>query len=372
MLSNRTTVTPGSNTTVVTSTSETTSAPVATQTTIVETRDWRTLATPPLAARDDAAVAWTGSEVLVWGGGTYNSTPFADGAVYDPSTDSWTKMPETPLTARHDPISAWTGTEMVVWGGIDSTTLADGAAFNPATNMWRTISSAPIDGVVATMASKVWTGNELIIWGGDGPDGQPRANGAAYNPATDTWRTVATSPLLPRHEAATVWTGSEMVLFGGAPAEGQPGYAPYSDGAAYNPSTDTWRTIAVSPLGGRIAPATWTGTEMLVVAGRDRDSNGMFAFGDGAAYDPATDRWRKVADGPAHPGFQATWTGEAMVLLAKGGLYRYDPETDTWTNPDVNQFPGQGSLLWTGRELILFGVTFNGTEPSSVLASVVP
>jgi hypothetical protein len=344
-LSNRT-VEPTSNTTLAASTNEATRVPVAASTTIVVGRDWRTLPTPPLSARDDAAVVWTGTEVLVWGGGAYNSAPFADGAVYDPATDSWTMMPAAPLAARHDPVSAWTGTEMVVLGGIDGALFADGAAYNPATNTWRAIASAPLDGIAATMASTVWTGTELIIWGGDNADGQPRATGAAYNPSTDTWRTVAPSPLLPRHEAATVWTGSEMVLWGGAPAEGG--------------------------LDARIAPAVWTGTEMLVVAGRNHDRDGMFAFGDGAAYDPAADRWRKVADGPAHPGFQATWTGEAMVLFAKGGLFRYDPATDAWTDPDVNQFPGQGRLLWTGRELILSGTTYTGTEPSAVLAAVAP
>lgn len=376
-LSNRT-VEQATNTAIATSTTEATHVPVtasttiAASTTIVVGRDWRTLATPPLSARDDAAVVWTGSQVLVWGGGSYNSAPFADGAVYEPANDSWTIMPAAPLAARHDPVSAWTGTEMVVWGGIDGAQLADGAAYNPAANTWRAIATAPLDGVAATMASTVWTGTELIIWGGDDAAGQPRATGAAYNPSTDIWRSLAASPLLARHEAATVWTGSEMVVWGGAPADGGPGHAPFSDGAAYNPSTDTWRTIAVSPLAGRIAPAVWTGTEMLVVAGRNSDRDGMFAFGDGAAYDPATDRWREVADGPAHPGFQATWTGEAMILFAKGGLFRYDPATDAWTDPDINQFPGQGRLLWTRRELILSGTTYTGTDVNAVLAAVTP
>jgi N-acetylneuraminic acid mutarotase len=366
-LSNRT-VEQTINAAIVTSTIETTQVPVAASTTIVVGRDWRTLATPPLSARDDAAVVWTGTQILVWGGGTYNAAPFADGAVYEPATDSWTTMPAAPLNARHDPVSAWTGTEMIVWGGIDGAPLADGAAYNPATNTWRTIASAPLDGVAARMASTVWTGTELIISGGDDAGGQPLVSGAAYNPSTDTWRTLAASPLLPRHEAATVWTGTEMVLWGGAPDEAEPGYAPHSDGAAYNPSTDTWRTIAASPLDGRIAPAVWTGTEMLIVAGRNSDRDGMFAFGDGAAYNPATDRWHKVADGPAHPGFEATWTGEAMILFAKGGLFRYNPATDTWTDPDVNQFPGQGRLLWTGRELILSGTTYDGNVTAAIAA----
>ncbi len=39
---------------------------------------------------------------------------------------------------------AWTGTEMIVWGGGDANTdLADGAAYDPATNSWRKRSHPP-------------------------------------------------------------------------------------------------------------------------------------------------------------------------------------------------------------------------------------
>ena len=41
---------------------------------------WSTLPAAPIPPRDDASVVWTGSELLVWGGGDHD-----DGAAYDPT-----------------------------------------------------------------------------------------------------------------------------------------------------------------------------------------------------------------------------------------------------------------------------------------------
>lgn len=365
-----------SPTTVTTPATVPASAPTSTSVPLapVVGRGWRALPSAPLSDRDDPAVAWTGDQLLVWGGGTINSAPADDGAAYDPVSDSWTILPAGPLAARHDPVSAWTGTEMIAWGGTDATgvPLGDGAAYNPTTDLWRTVATAPLDGATATFASTVWTGSELIIWGGDNADGQPRSAGAAYNPTTDSWRTLAGSPLQARHEAATVWTGTEMVLWGGSPSPG-PGFAPFSDGAAYNPTSDTWRLIAASPLAGRIAPAVWTGSEMIVAAGRTKDGDGPFAFADGAAYDPARDSWRKIADGPAHPGFKAAWSGTALLASAKGHLFSYDLAANTWTAVgDAGFFPGEGRALWTGHELLLVGTSFRDTVPIGIVAAYTP
>ena len=42
----------------------------------------------------------------------------------------------------------------------------------------------------------VWTGTELIVWGEpSAPDASPPPVGAAFDPRTGTWRTIAHSPL---------------------------------------------------------------------------------------------------------------------------------------------------------------------------------
>jgi N-acetylneuraminic acid mutarotase len=67
---------------------------------------------------------------------------------------------------------AWTGREMVVWGGYEAvvgTMRNDGGRYDPTTDRWQptTLTGAPSG---RTIFSSVWTGKEFIIWGGyNGP-----------------------------------------------------------------------------------------------------------------------------------------------------------------------------------------------------------
>src|SRR6266516_31239 len=61
-------------------------------------------------------------------------------------------------------------------------------AYDPQTNSWKTLRKSVGGGLV------VWTGREAIGWGG-GCCGDAWGNGLAYNPATDTYRDLAPSPL---------------------------------------------------------------------------------------------------------------------------------------------------------------------------------
>ena len=122
--------------------------------------------------RTGHTAVWTGSEMIVWGGAV-NSFPYYSntGGRYNPTTDSWTatsivSAPE----ARDGHTVVWTGTEMIVWGGLsfDGSNyhyLNTGGRYNPTTDSWTATSnvSAPNarDGHTA-----VWTGGEMIVWGG--------------------------------------------------------------------------------------------------------------------------------------------------------------------------------------------------------------
>jgi hypothetical protein len=91
----------------------------------------------------------------------------------------------------------------------------------------------------------------------------------------------------------------------------------YRDGAAYNPQTRTWTKIAASPLVGQDLPmSVWTGKDMLIFGGSGTSGSSA----DGAAYDPATNTWRKLAPIPRSlggnltgSGSYAVWTGKVMV-----------------------------------------------------------
>lgn len=63
--------------------------------------------------------AWSGNELLLWGGG--GCDPAYDcggGARLEPVTDSWKEMSNAGAPSpRRKAQSAWTGEEMLVWGG---------------------------------------------------------------------------------------------------------------------------------------------------------------------------------------------------------------------------------------------------------------
>jgi hypothetical protein len=259
---------------------------------------WTQLPAPP-EIRSGAASAWTGSQLLAWGGYVNNGSgatePNNDGFAFDSGTETWSEMPEAPIVARSFPAAAWTGNELVIWGGATSieygaaSALGDGAAYDPTTSSWRILPPAPIG---ARAPLDVWTGRELIVWGTSVRSlGRP-IDGAAYDPTTDTWRRIADAPI-ELTDASAVWTGTEMVVFGAALHGGNVAETPVAIGAAYDPVTDTWRRIADSDLSPQASTAAWDGHEMVA----------WDYLNHSAAYDPTTDRWRRLPN-------VDIWTGE--------------------------------------------------------------
>jgi hypothetical protein len=237
-----------------------------------------------------------------------------DWSTVDPG---WTELAPPPYAASCA-ATAWTGRELLYWGGDRSCQEGpvrnEGAAFDAVTRTWRPLATAPIDG--RSSAAAVWTGEELLVWGGW--SGNIRADGAAYRPATDEWRLLSESPLAPQIPTAAVWTGREMLVWGGP------------EGAAYDPATDAWRELSPAPYTLDRAHAVWTGQEMIVygmgLGGRGPDA------ASGLAYDSADDKWRELAPFPLSPNATAiVWTGRELVAwdyeLRAGA---YEPESDTW------------------------------------------
>ena len=80
---------------------------------------------------------WTGAEMIIFGGVSYSaSTSYNDGRRYSPDNDNWTTLPATGAPSpRHLHSAVWTGTAMLVWGGGvgagPATFFSDGAAYVP-------------------------------------------------------------------------------------------------------------------------------------------------------------------------------------------------------------------------------------------------
>jgi len=211
----------------------------------------------------------------------------------------------------------------------------------------------------------------MIGWGG-GCCGDAFSTGAAYNPATNTWRRLAASTLAPSQSATGAWDGHEVLLFIG-PRDVNGNAVPASArAAAYDPATDTWRPIAPLPAGRE--SAAWDGRELLLVGGtaaaaaRNRPLPRT-----GFAYDPAADRWRQIAAMPSgRVGAAAVWTGAHLLLwggqTAPSGEtvtpphgLAYDPASNSWSALPPAPLLGRNepAAIWTGRLMLVWG----GNDP---------
>ncbi|HEX5941585.1 MAG TPA: hypothetical protein VFY66_04875, partial [Anaerolineales bacterium] len=329
-------------------------------------------------ARSGATVVWTGSEMIVWGGGDAGFTQLNTGGRYNPTTDSWTS---TSLTNAPSPRTGhgavWTGTEMIVWGGINGfSEVNTGARYNPSSNSWSAISTVGAPDP-RTAFSEVWSGTEMIVWGGRNNTGFTQLNtGGRYNPVTNTWRatTVTNAPLARRSHAA-VWTGSEMIVFGGC-THHECSYQA-GDGGRYNPSADSWTAISTvnAPFARASVTAVWTGSEMIVWGGCF-GGECKYTTNTGGRYNPSSNSWVATAVPPVpfqrNP-FVSVWTGTEMLVwgvdsqLLDKSIYRYAPATDSWAKTVVLNAPdarGGFSGVWTGTELIIWGGGVTGFGPS--------
>jgi hypothetical protein len=254
---------------------------------------------------------------------------------------------------------------MVVVGGlagpsdvdVDASPVRDGAAWVRSSDSWHRISDLPPSiPTITTWGSRtaVWTGSEVLVWASQPAPSRPTSslgNGsevvAAYNPTSDHWRSLPASGLTPRQGAVIVWTGSELVVWGG---HGLDYSHVFADGARLDPATGTWRRLPSAPVPARgEAASVWDGHEVLLWGGRTGYTTEV---GQGAAYSPSTDQWRALPLSPLRAKSEpaGVWTGRLFLVVGGvgGGTFpvpgpgaaAYDPASNSWAAlPAAPAFP---------------------------------
>jgi N-acetylneuraminic acid mutarotase len=328
--------------------------------------------------REFPTAVWTGSEMIVWGGFSFDGAEhfWNTGGRYNPSTDRW--LPTSTTNApdgRELHTAVWTGSAMIVWGGLDvlnnlSHDLNTGGVYNPGTDSWTATSTAHAPGARDSHVA-VWTGSEMIIWGG-GND----TSGGRFNPNTNSWiATSTTNAPVSRSGAKAVWTGSEMIVWGGTAFVG-PGFIYFDTGGRYNPNTNSWTTTSTTnaPTARSGHTAVWTGSEMIVWGGHgDFDLLGYY-FNTGGRYDPGTNSWTATSTVNAPEGRYrqtAVWTGNEMIIW--GGILYSNTSTNTggrYCSPGPPAQLGNIStraFVQTGDNVMIGGFIVQGTGPKRVI-----
>jgi N-acetylneuraminic acid mutarotase len=359
---------------------------------------WSRLEAAPIPDRDHPVGAWTGKELLVWGGqsGQHGTVLHGDGAAYDPSRRAWRQLPPAPLTPRTGAAATWTGRELIVWGGYDRSdgkseslhAAADGAAYDPARGTWRRLPPAPLSALAD--ATAMWTGREVLVVGSNPavkPDrGQGHTDGAAYDPARDTWRRLAPAPR-PHgnvlHAQHAVWAGTRLLVWSDweqyeeLPSEAGTrsfSHMPGVDAWAYDPATDRWEVLPPAPGQPAMAGAVllWTGQEILSFGGRPYHGPPVL-HAPAARYDPEGNRWRHLADGPLDTAAVPTalWTGASLLVwnsmsqrrgtdtaYEPGDAAAWDPHDNQWARLPRSPLAGTHAVTaWTGKFLLVWGGT---------------
>jgi hypothetical protein len=263
------------------------------------TRTWRRLApSPKMQNYCRRGVASTGSQVVLWG---------CSAAALDPRANAWKMLPKAPTS---EGFLAWTGAELIGWGGGCCGDAEDGgSAYDLAANSWRRLPRSPLAPSQGPLGA--WTGHRLlVVVSGYSPDGKPYsarlARLASYDPATDTWRELAAPPAgALRYGGAAAWDGDELLVIGNESATKRVALA-------YDPSANRWRRLARPPHGLVPLQAFWTGSRMIVLGGGEA----TLAF----AYDRKVDRWTALPRIPVQgPSQSAAWTGRQLIVWGSAG-----------------------------------------------------
>lgn len=330
---NRISVSMGDRITIFT----TASSPNRTWSYLFEQDDWFRVSPGP-AVTSEPGTVWTDTRLLYWGGIGFTGTPWPQGGLYDPVTDTWSPVSldgALPLVVFG---SAYTGQEVFMYGTTTGTWLDPGTGlfYNPSTDRWR---QAPTLGEpTAQWGAVVGLGGRIMVWGGVQSDGTGNnsvlvGSGAVYDAITNKWTPMET--------------------------QNAPG-----------PRAETMIALAA-----RGQAFLWGGTDYK------RDSLGeLTAFRDGAMYDPIRDLWTPIstANSPvkAVDGFWAEeqglvylWTGQDSPGAT---LWTYNPATDTWANFDIADLPAlkQVSFHWTGSKLLVIGFVDGGTTEDAAASGL--
>jgi hypothetical protein len=311
-------------------------------------------------------MVWTGSEVLIWGGAESGPDLPLDegrlprhGAAYDPVADSWRIIPDAPIAGRHAPISAWTGTELLVWGGSRSESegraaLADGAAYDPARDRWRVLPKVDLGGVAAVGA---WLGGSFVV---------VALNGAArYRPETNRWQSLD-SPSLPRDGRIAAVARDRLVVIGFGDQPDPAGHRVRGNVLV----SGSWGWVA--SLETPYKPADWgmaaVGAGDRVIFPQIVDQGMLGRLGRSLELSAVRPWWRTITPCPrASDG--AVWSGRFVV----GVQAAYDVSLDTChelppaprRDPPFSETNGRefAAAVWTGREYLTWS---GGTGGDSI------
>lgn len=286
----------------------------------------------PLSARVPNAVAWTGSEMIVWGGhGVSRSIPsLLDGAAYNPETGRWRMLAPAPL-----PVDFF---NRAVWADEVLIAMSEGVTvvYDPETDAWTEIAPSYSSFLPSEI---VWAGGAVYLWDGEV---------VSLDPAEGEWQRLPRPPFeaTPQHLVGLYAFGEELLLVASDPRACDGLDMALWDG-------NRWELLPRTP-----DPLACTNPVQSVVV-----ENSILVWDRGSdafSYTPATGEWVYVGDPRLDnlDGLARALVLDGRVLIpADGRGVLYDPAAGTWTQVLLPGSGGPSQMVWTGEEILKWGWT---------------
>jgi hypothetical protein len=189
----------------------------------------------------------------------------------------------------------------------------------------------------------------MLVWGAGSPQDGPDTTGAAYDPTTNTWRQLPDAPASINYGQAA-WTGNEMVVVGVQEGKDESAIA-----LSYSPVGDSWTRLAAPGLNSDVG-VTWTGTQLLAI---DDSATARTLDLDRGVWD--------AADGPPLPPGEftpqiASASGQTILSLFGGVAVLAD---GGWTDISEGIDPSPGYYVPFGAGDAIVLLTFSSHAPDS-------
>jgi N-acetylneuraminic acid mutarotase len=202
-------------------------------------------------------------------------------------------------------------------------------------------------------------GNTTEIQNGMPVDRYDAGLSQEYNPATDTWRTLAKMPKGTGHAGIAVLDGKIYVAGGFTIGRHMGALDSF---AAYDPKTDRWEALPPLPSPRGSPNLVAVGGKLHMFGGRVDDTKGPINNHD--VYDPQTKRWTAAAPMPTardHMGVGLI-DGKIHVVGGRNGAQDnnldvheiYDPATDRWTTAAPMPTPRSGGAFAMYKGMLFF------------------
>jgi N-acetylneuraminic acid mutarotase len=252
---------------------------------------WASRAPLPSARRLHAV--WAANNLLYAIGGSNGAgTALRTVQAYSPITNSWTNKALLPA-ARHSGNGAVTITStMYLAGGRDAAGVLTRTlyAYNTSTNVWSTRAAMPVAsgcGGSAVIAGKIYvfSGCSRVGTAAESAPGLLHR----YDPATNAWTALRTSPVSHIQPAVSAIGGKLYVVGGNNGSAAATGRVDM-----YNPATNSWAIRATMPTARVASAGVAIGGKLHVFGGR----NGSTYLSTVEAYDPVANSWSSRASMP--------------------------------------------------------------------------